>query len=63
MRALARLRQEEGLSFLIAADGGINEKTAGGVREAGADVLITGSAFFGAPDKPALIRRLKGFSN
>jgi ribulose-phosphate 3-epimerase len=48
--------------FLISVDGGINEFTAGAAREAGADVLVAGSAFFNAPDKQALVRRLKGLS-
>jgi ribulose-phosphate 3-epimerase len=48
--------------FLLSVDGGINESTAGAAREAGADVLVAGSAFFNAPDKQALVRRLKGLS-
>jgi ribulose-phosphate 3-epimerase len=48
--------------FLISVDGGINESTADAAREAGIDVLVAGSAFFNAPDKQALVRRLKGLS-
>lgn len=59
-RTLARIRSERKLPFLIAADGGINEDTAAEVRAAGVQVLIAGSAFFGASDKAALVRRLKG---
>jgi ribulose-phosphate 3-epimerase len=57
---LARIREEKGLTFLISVDGGINESTAPSARSAGADVLVTGSAFFENPDRKALVRRLKG---
>jgi ribulose-phosphate 3-epimerase len=59
-RTLARLREERGLTFLISADGGVNEETAALFREAGVDVLITGSAFFKASNKVTLVKRLKG---
>ncbi len=39
-----------GLSTLIQVDGGVNEKTLGKVRQAGADVFVAGSAIFGRPD-------------
>jgi ribulose-phosphate 3-epimerase len=57
---LARIREKEGLSFLISVDGGINESTALPARAAGADVLVAGSAFFENPDRKALVGRLKG---
>jgi ribulose-phosphate 3-epimerase len=56
------LRKEGRGDFLISVDGGINESTAQAAREAGADVLVAGSAFFSAPDKQVLVRRLKGLS-
>jgi ribulose-phosphate 3-epimerase len=56
------LRREGRGDFLISVDGGINESTASAAREAGADVLAAGSAFFTAPDRQALVRRLKGLS-
>jgi ribulose-phosphate 3-epimerase len=59
-RMLARFRAEKGLSFLIAADGGVSEETAPRFRDAGVDVLITGSAFFKAENKAGMIKRLKG---
>lgn len=59
-KKLARLRERSALPFLISVDGGINESTAPAARAAGADVLVAGSAFFTAPDKEALVRRLKG---
>jgi ribulose-phosphate 3-epimerase len=57
---LAKIREERKLSFLISVDGGINGETAALARKAGADVLVVGSAFFGAPDKTGLVRVLRG---
>jgi ribulose-phosphate 3-epimerase len=58
-RALADLRERRKYGFLISADGGINESTAPRVRQAGTDVLVTGSTFFNAPDKAALVKKLQ----
>lgn len=44
----------------VEVDGGINEATAPSVKEAGADVLVAGSAVFGAADPRAVLRRLRG---
>jgi ribulose-phosphate 3-epimerase len=60
VKKLARIRELGRLPFLISVDGGINESTAPAARAAGVDVLVTGSAFFDAPDKEALVRRLRG---
>jgi ribulose-phosphate 3-epimerase len=57
---VARIREERGLSFLISTDGGVNAGTARLFREAGADALVTGSAFFEAADKVDFVRKLKG---
>ena len=43
---LAAVREERGLDFLISADGGVNERTVRAVVEAGADIVVSGSAFF-----------------
>lgn len=59
-RRLAALKSERGLRFLVSVDGGVNAQTIDSVREAGVDVIITGSAFFGASDKAAFVRELKG---
>ena len=48
IRELDRIRKEQGLDFLIQVDGGISAANAGEVFEAGADVLVAGSAVFGA---------------
>jgi ribulose-phosphate 3-epimerase len=60
VRTLARIREERKGNFLISVDGGINGSTAAEARDAGADVLVAGSAFFGAPDKAAFVGLLKG---
>lgn len=52
--------EKRGLSTLIEVDGGINAKTASLVREAGADVLVAGSYFFGAPDRKEACAVLRG---
>ncbi|MDR2397267.1 MAG: ribulose-phosphate 3-epimerase [Spirochaetaceae bacterium] len=60
IQKLARLREERRYGYVISVDGGINESTAALVREAGADILVAGSAFFKAPDKAVFVRHLKG---
>jgi ribulose-phosphate 3-epimerase len=57
---LTRQRLERGINFLISVDGGINETTAKQAAAAGADVLVTGSAFFNAADKTAIVQKLRG---
>jgi ribulose-phosphate 3-epimerase len=43
----------------IEVDGGINDKTARLVIEAGANVLVAGSYFFGAKDKKEAVKKLR----
>jgi ribulose-phosphate 3-epimerase len=43
---LARIRNERGLSYMISVDGGVNNDTLQSVRNAGADVIVSGSSFF-----------------
>ena len=50
IRAIAREREAQGLTFRIEVDGGVDEKTGPLCREAGADTLVAGSAFFKAQD-------------
>ncbi|MDR1444206.1 MAG: ribulose-phosphate 3-epimerase [Treponema sp.] len=63
VRLLAKLREAGGYNYRIAVDGGVNPETAACIRDAGTDVLVTGSAFFRALDKKALVRGLAGISN
>ena len=51
---------EHGKKILVEVDGGINLKTAPAVRIAGADILVAGSAVFGAEDFAAAIAALRG---
>lgn len=59
---LADRRRTEGHDFLISVDGGINHETGATCREAGADVLVSGSWLFGADDRAAHIALLRGES-
>ncbi|MCM1529848.1 MAG: ribulose-phosphate 3-epimerase [Alistipes sp.] len=49
-----------GLGCDIQVDGGINYETAPVVRNAGANVLVSGSCLFRADDLAAAVRRIKG---
>jgi ribulose-phosphate 3-epimerase len=60
VRFLAEERQKRGLHYLLSIDGGVREQTAATAVAAGVDILVTGTAFFTAPDKAALVRRLRG---
>lgn len=44
----------------LEVDGGVGEKNAPLCRKAGADVLVSGSAFFRAPDKAAFVETMEG---
>lgn len=46
IRQLVKVRQEKGLNFLISVDGGVNNQTVDSVVQAGADIVVSGSAFF-----------------
>ena len=59
---LRRLRQmivEKGLKVRIEIDGGIDEHNAAAVIDAGAEILVAGTAIFGNDDPAAAVRRLK----
>ena len=43
---LKKIREEKQLDFKISVDGGVNEKNWPDVASAGADILVSGSAFF-----------------
>ena len=43
---LVRIRDERKLSYMVSVDGGVNGQTLGSVVSAGADVVVSGSAFF-----------------
>ena len=63
LRKIRELRHEidvRGLGTLIEIDGGVNPDTAKLCIEAGADVLVAGSAVFRAPDPAEMIKALRG---
>lgn len=52
---LRSIRQDRGYSYGISVDGGVNAQTLRAVAEAGADILVMGSAFFDAENPRALV--------
>ncbi|MBQ7478445.1 MAG: ribulose-phosphate 3-epimerase [Selenomonadaceae bacterium] len=52
--------EDNGFAVDIEVDGGINAETAKLVVEAGANVLVAGSAVYGAADAAAAIRAIRG---
>jgi ribulose-phosphate 3-epimerase len=56
---MARIVGERGLNLQISVDGGVNMKTAKDVYDAGAWLLVAGSAVFGAEDRAKAIRDLR----
>lgn len=51
--------EKRGLDVYVQVDGGINSKTCEVVKEAGADVLVSGSYLFGASDMAAAVNSLR----
>ncbi len=58
-RRLRELIDRTGSKALIEIDGGVNRETGAQLVAAGADVLVAGSAVFGAPDPVAEVAALK----
>jgi ribulose-phosphate 3-epimerase len=59
VHSLADERQKRGLNYLLSIDGGVRSENAAAALAVGVDVLVTGSAFFHAPDKAAYVRGLR----
>lgn len=57
-RRLTEMISQSGSKALIQIDGGVNLETAPALAAAGADVLVAGSAVFGAPVPEDMIARL-----
>jgi ribulose-phosphate 3-epimerase len=53
-------RQERGLSYHIEVDGGIDQRTAGIAAAHGANVMVAGTALFGAADMAAAVAAMRG---
>ncbi len=58
LRILKAEREKRGLSFMLEVDGGVDAKTGPACVEAGADVLVAGSAVFAAADPIASVKAL-----
>ncbi|NBV78364.1 MAG: ribulose-phosphate 3-epimerase [Verrucomicrobia bacterium] len=58
IRFLAAERRARGLDFRLEVDGGVNAETGLRCREAGAETLVAGTAFFKAPDRRAFVAGL-----
>jgi len=56
---LSSRKRKNGLSYLIEVDGGINRETCRKVLQAGAEVLVAGSAVFNAVDPAREIGKLR----
>lgn len=56
---LKSILTERGLEVLIEVDGGIKYENAKEVADAGADILVMGSAFFNSKDYKELMKRLR----
>ena len=55
---LVEIREERGLKFQIEIDGGVKTDNIAQVRAAGTDIIVAGSAVFGAEDIPGRVRKL-----
>ena len=59
VKQIAKFRHDNNLNFKIEVDGGVNAENAKGLREAGVDILVSGSYVFGATDRKKAIENLK----
>lgn len=59
LHRLDALCTERGVRPLIEIDGGVGEANAADIAAAGADVLVAGSAVFGAPDPAAAVDAIR----
>jgi ribulose-phosphate 3-epimerase len=59
LRRLRRLIEERGLRTRIEIDGGIDRTNISEIVGAGAEIIVAGSAVFGAPDPAQAVRELR----
>ncbi len=59
IKSLRRMAKEQGVSFEIEVDGGINQDTAAEAIKAGSSTLVAGTTIFGASEPKEAILRLK----
>nr|WP_295971983.1 ribulose-phosphate 3-epimerase [uncultured Bacillus sp.] len=60
IKQVKQMADQKGLKIEIEVDGGVNEETAALCIEAGATVLVAGSAVFNQTNRGQAIRKLKG---
>ncbi len=58
VRKLKAIKKSHGYSYLIEIDGGIGPSTIKSATDAGAEILVAGSAVFGATDRAAAMKTL-----
>ncbi len=63
VRQLKKMIEKKGAGTLIEIDGGVTDKNAAKLVNAGADVLVAGSYVFKAEDQPETIKGLKKIAN
>jgi ribulose-phosphate 3-epimerase len=56
---LKKMIDSKGLNTLIEVDGGVNSKNAQRIVNAGADILVMGSAFFGEKNRKELVAKIQ----
>lgn len=61
IRKLAEIREKNSLKFRIEIDGGVNLKTIPDVVETGVDIIVAGSAVFGADNLEKRMAELKEY--
>ena len=59
IKELDYIRNREGYNFDIEADGGINVENAEKIKEAGADIIVSGTAIIKSKDYSKTIKELK----
>lgn len=59
VRRLRKMIDERGLHTRIEIDGGINAENIAEVTGAGAEIIVAGSAIFGAPDPAVALRQMR----
>src|SRR5258706_3196870 len=59
VRRLRKMIDERGLKVRIEIDGGIDSRDFAEVTSGGAEIIVSGSAVFGAPDPAVAVRKLR----
>lgn len=60
IRTLKKILNDRGLSTALEVDGGVKADNLKDIADAGADIVVMGSAFFGSDNYNALTKKLRG---